>query len=225
MSKINPQIESSWKKILKDEFQKDYFKNLKDFLIEEKKIYEIYPPSDKIFAAFDNCPFDKLKVVIIWQDPYHGPWQANWMCFSVNEWIPKPPSLQNIFKEINDDMWIEIPQTWNLSSWAKQWVLLLNTTLTVRKWQANSHNWQWWEEFTDNVIKTISDKKSWIVFLLWWNFAKEKQKLIDSQKHHTLQAAHPSPFSAHRWFFGSKHFSKTNKILKEQWKETIIWKI
>lgn len=223
--KVNPKIEKSWFSALKDEFQKDYFIDLKQFLIKEKQNHEVYPPGEKIFSAFDKCPYDKLKVVIIWQDPYHWPDQANWLAFSVNEWISRPPSLQNIYKEIQNDLWIEMWSSGDLWKWAEQWILLLNTTLTVRKWQAGSHKWQWWEEFTDSVIKTISENKSWIIFLLWWNYAKEKNSLIDKNKHYILEAAHPSPFSANRGFFGCKHFSRVNEILKNQWKKEIIRKI
>ncbi len=224
-TKINPKIEQSWKKQLQEEFQKEYFQELKQFLVEEKKYFEVYPPSKSIFAAFDNCPFDKLKVVIIWQDPYHWPGQANWLCFSVNPWITKPPSLQNIYKEIEDDLGITMSSSWDLSKWAKQWVLLLNATLTVRRGQANSHKWKWWEEFTNNVIKIISEKKEGVVFLLWWNNAREKKKLIDEDRHYILESTHPSPFSANKWFFGCRHFSKTNEILRSQGKEEINWKI
>lgn len=225
MKKINPQIDISWKKLLMNEFEKEYFLNLKDFLLQEKSKYEIYPHSSKIFSAFNNCSFDKVKIVIIWQDPYHWVWQANWMCFSVNKWISLPPSLKNIFKEINNDLQVQMWDNGDLTNWAKQWVLLLNSILTVRKWQASSHKNKWWEKFIDEVINIISDKKNWIIFLLWGNFAQEKEKLIDKEKHYILKSAHPSPFSAHKWFFGNKHFSKANEILQKQWKEIINWKI
>lgn len=225
MKKIDPKIEKWWKNALYNEFQSEYFFQLKNFIIEERSIYEVYPPANKIFSAFDNCPFNKIKVVILWQDPYHWPNQANWLSFSVNDWISRPPSLINIFKEIEADLWIKMKEWWNLEKWAKQWVLLLNSTLTVREWEPNSHSWRWWEIFTDKVIETISKEKKWIIFLLWWKFAQEKEKLIDTKKHYILKAAHPSPFSAYKWFFWCKHFSKTNEILKENWKEAIIWKI
>ncbi|UFX83136.1 uracil-DNA glycosylase [Candidatus Absconditicoccus praedator] len=223
--KVNPKIEKSWFSALKDEFQKDYFIDLKQFLIKEKQNHEVYPPGEKIFSAFDKCPYDKLKVVIIGQDPYHGPDQANGLAFSVNEGISRPPSLQNIYKEIQNDLGIEMGSSGDLGKWAEQGILLLNTTLTVRKGQAGSHKGQGWEEFTDSVIKTISENKSGIIFLLWGNYAKEKNSLIDKNKHYILEAAHPSPFSANRGFFGCKHFSRVNEILKNQGKKEIIRKI
>ncbi len=225
MSKVSPKIEQSWKNLLKDEFHKEYFSSLKDFLLEERDSYQIFPPAGKIFAAFNNCPFDILKVVIIWQDPYHWPGQANGLCFSVNPWVAKPPSLQNIYKEIQNDLSVDMSESGDLSKWPQQWVLLLNATLTVRKWQAGSHKWQWWEQFTNNVINLISQHKEWVVFLLWWNYAKEKKELIDTSKHYVLEAAHPSPFSAYKWFFGCKHFSKTNEILEQQNKTPIQWQV
>ena len=216
-------IESSWKNKLLPAFQTESFLLLKNFLVEEKKRYTIYPTGNKIFSAFDLCPFDKTKVVIIGQDPYHGPNQANGLCFSVSDGINPPPSLKNIFKEIRDDIGNEIPHSGNLEHWAKQGVLMLNATLTVRAKQAGSHQKKGWEEFTDFVIKTLSKEKEGLVFLLWGRFAQNKAELIDSNKHHILTAAHPSPFSAHSGFFGCKHFSKTNTILAQQHKTQIQW--
>lgn len=225
MTSIQPNIDPSWQKVLSEEFQKDYFKTLKHFLEEEKKTEKIYPPGKQIFAAFDNTPFDKVKVVLIGQDPYHGPGQANGLCFSVSEGLRLPPSLQNIFKELKSDLNLAIPSSGDLSKWAKQGVLLLNTVLTVRHRQAGSHKDKGWEQFTDAVIKTLSDKKTNLVFILWGNFARSKKALIDPSKHYILEAPHPSPFSAHQGFFGSKPFSKTNAILQEAGKEPIDWSL
>ncbi len=222
---INPKINQSWKEILSSEFQSEYFKNLKEFLVEEKKKFTIYPPGSRIFAAFDYTPFDNIKVVIIGQDPYHGAGQANGLCFSVNDNIKKPPSLVNIFKELNKDLDILIPKNGNLEKWAKQGVLLINATLTVRAHQPGSHQKKGWEQFTNSIIKKISDKKSDLVFLLWGRFAQEKEELIDTSKHFVLKAPHPSPFSANRGFLGCKHFSKTNEILKSKNKKEIDWSL
>ena len=224
-STINPTIEGSWKEVLKEEFGKDYFKTLKKFLLEEKSKYIIYPPSARIFAAFNYIPFDNIKVVLIGQDPYHGPGQANGLCFSVSDDIPQPPSLQNIFKEIQNDLGIPIPRSGNLEPWAKQGILLLNAILTVRANQPGSHQKMGWENFTDAVIKNLSDKKKGLVFLLWGKFAQSKDILIDSSKHHILKAPHPSPFSVHSGFFGCKHFSKTNELLKKEGVSEIDWGI
>jgi len=225
MQSIRPQIDESWKIILKDEFQKEYFSTLKLFLIEEKKTHIIYPQSDAIFNAFNLCPFNALKVVIIGQDPYHGEGQAHGLSFSVPEGIKPPPSLKNIFKELNTDVNFKIPTHGNLSRWAEQGVLLLNATLTVRKKQAGSHQKRGWENYTDSVIQKVSEEKEGIVFLLWGRFAQEKAKLIDENKHHILTAPHPSPFSAYSGFFGCKHFSKTNNLLKKQSTQPINWQI
>ena len=222
---INPTIEESWKTALKEEFNSEYLKTLKAFLIEERSKNIVYPPASKIFNAFNLTPLDKVKVVIIGQDPYHGAGQANGLCFSVSEGIPQPPSLQNIFKEINSDLGFPIPKSGNLEPWAKQGVLLLNATLTVRANQAGSHQKMGWEYFTDAVIKYLSDKKKGLVFLLWGKFAQAKEILIDKTKHHILKAAHPSPFSVHSGFFGCKHFSKTNEFLKQQGLEEVDWRI
>jgi uracil-DNA glycosylase len=225
MQSIRPQIEESWKIILKDEFQKEYFSTLKLFLIEEKKTHTIYPQSVAIFNAFNLCPFNTLKVVIIGQDPYHGEGQAHGLSFSVPEGIKPPPSLKNIFKELNTDVNFKIPTHGNLSIWAKQGVLLLNATLTVRKKQAGSHQKRGWEKFTNSVIQKVSEEKEGIVFLLWGRFAQDKAKLIDENKHYILTAPHPSPFSAYSGFFGCKHFSKTNNLLKKQSTQPINWQI
>lgn len=224
MSEINPLIDESWNTALADEFQSTYFFELKQFLIEEKKQYTIYPPGNKIFSAFNFTPFEKVKVVIIGQDPYHGPGQANGLCFSVSDGIAKPPSLQNIFKELQTDLGINIPISGNLEKWAKQGVLLLNATLTVRQNSAGSHQNKGWEIFTDAIIKQISNRASGIVFLLWGKYAQSKEDLINKEKHFVLKAAHPSPL-ARGAFFGCRHFSKTNEILLAQGKEPIDWSI
>ena len=225
MEPINPQIHDSWKEILKDEFDKDYFIDLKSFLLEEKKKYRIYPPGKFIFHAFNSTPFENVKLIIIGQDPYHGTGQAHGLCFSVPFGIKPPPSLVNIFKEIQDDTGVPFPNHGNLEYWAMQGVLLLNATLTVRAGQAGSHQGKGWEEFTNEVIKRLSDKKENLVFLLWGKFAQNKASLIDNTRHHILEAPHPSPFSAHSGFFGCKHFSKANKILADNGKTTIDWRV
>ncbi len=223
MSKVNPQIEESWKNILLEEFNKSYFIQLKAFLQEEKKHYKIYPPGRLIFNAFNQTPFDKVKVVLLGQDPYHGVNQAHGLCFSVPDGVQSPPSLQNIFKEINDDTHTLIPQNGNLTHWAEQGVLLLNATLTVRASQAGSHQNRGWEQFTDAVIQKISARKHDVVFLLWGKFARSKKILIDGSKHLILEAPHPSPYSADYGFFRCKHFSKTNDYLAKQGIEPIKW--
>jgi len=225
MSKVSPIIEDSWKKELKDEFNSTYFEQLKEFLVDEKSKFTIYPPGSQIFAAFNFTPFNHVKVVILGQDPYHGPGQAHGLCFSVPEGVKQPPSLQNIFKEIHADLGYEIPKHGNLQKWAKQGVLLLNASLTVRARQAGSHQKRGWETFTDVAIKKLSEMRQNLVFLLWGNFAMAKESLIDSSKHFVLKSAHPSPFSVHRGFFGNKHFSQTNKYLKEHGFEDIDWRV
>ena len=217
-------IEASWKEELKDEFAAPYFTELKKFLKEEKRLYQIYPPGNQIFAAFNYTPFDKVHVVIIGQDPYHGPGQANGLCFSVSDAVPPPPSLKNIYKEMKSDLGIPIAQGGNLEPWTKQGVLLLNTTLTVRANHPNSHQRKGWVHFTDAVIKKISDKKKGVIFLLWGKLAQAKEVLIDTDKHFVLKAAHPSPL-ARGAFFGCKHFSKTNKILEHQLILPIDWQL
>ena len=217
-------IEESWKTILKDEFNKAYFKDLTNFVKEEYSKHTCYPKGNEIFNAFNACPVNEVKVVIIGQDPYHGEKQANGLCFSVNDGIDHPPSLKNIFKELQTDINKPIPKSGNLISWATQGVLLLNATLTVRAHQAGSHQKKGWETFTDAVIKQLSDKKEGIIFLLWGGFAKKKGAKIDQLKHHILTSGHPSPLSANRgYWFGNKHFSKTNTILKQQSLKEIDW--
>ena len=217
-------IADSWKNILQNEFEKPYFKDLTSFLNNEYENYQCYPKEKDIFAAFDFCTFDNLKVVIIGQDPYHGPNQANGLCFSVKDGITHPPSLINIFKEITADLGKEYPQSGNLEKWAKQGVLLLNATLTVREHEAGSHQKQGWERFTDEVIKQISKEKESVIFLLWGGFAKKKTKLIDKRKHHILESGHPSPLSANRgYWFGNQHFSKANAILTDLEKQQVAW--
>lgn len=223
MAKISPKIEESWKTQLAGEFQKDYFQQLKAFLLEEKQKHTIYPSGEQIFAAFNHTPFSDVKVVIIGQDPYHGAGQANGLCFSVSDGIKKPPSLVNIFKEINQDLGFNIPESGNLEHWAQQGVLLLNATLTVRAKSAGSHQKQGWEQFTDACILKLSSERENLIFLLWGRFAQNKAALIDSNKHHILTAPHPSPFSAHSGFFGCSHFSKTNELLQKMNKTTIQW--
>ncbi len=225
MSDINPKIHDGWKKVLVNEFNSEYFKELKNFLIEEKKKYTLYPPGEYIFSAFNRTPLDNVKVVIIGQDPYHGKGQAHGLCFSVQEGIKPPPSLVNIFKELKTDIGIDIPTHGSLEKWADQGVLLLNATLTVRESNAGSHQNKGWETFTNAVIKKVSENKEGIVFLLWGRYAQNKEVLIDTGKHHVLKAAHPSPFSAYNGFFGCKHFSKTNHFLKEKEKVEIDWGI
>lgn len=216
-------IHPSWLEILKEEFSKEYFKKLTKFIKQEYSSTKIYPEGKNIFRAFELCPFDQVKVVILGQDPYHGPQQANGLSFSVNEGIPLPPSLQNIYKEIEQDTGAKMPKTGNLDNWARQGILLLNATLTVRANQAGSHQKQGWEEFTDAVIQAISDKKTHIVFLLWGKYAQQKGEIIDAAKHKVLKSAHPSPFSAYYGFFGNKHFSQTNKYLEEYKEKPIEW--
>ncbi|MBW7891247.1 MAG: uracil-DNA glycosylase [Chitinophagaceae bacterium] len=220
-------IEESWKAMLKSEFEQPYFEQMALFLkIEKMAGKTIYPPGPLIFNAFDQTPFDKLKVVLLGQDPYHGPGQAHGLCFSVQDGVPPPPSLINIFKEIEADIGLTMPvNKGNLTHWAKQGVLLLNTALTVRANEPASHSTIGWTVFTDAVIKKISEMKSGIVFLLWGNHAKEKQALIDGNKHFVLKAAHPSPFSVNKGFFGCKHFSKTNALLVQEGKDPIDWSL
>lgn len=217
-------IDESWKKILQQEFDKAYFKELVPFIKKEYQHYQCYPKGKDIFSAFDHCPFDKVKVVIIGQDPYHGPGQANGLCFSVHDSIPHPPSLINIFKEIETDIGKPYPSSGDLSVWAKQGVLLLNATLTVRAHQAGSHQGKGWEQFTDAVIEKISAEKENVVFLLWGGFAKKKGRKIDTTKHHVLSSGHPSPLSANRgYWFGNQHFSKTNAYLNSIGQTEVLW--
>lgn len=223
--KNTPKIESSWKKSLEKEFNSEYFSNLKSFLKHEEKNKTIYPPEKDIFNAFNLTPFNNVKVVIIGQDPYHGENQAHGLCFSVANGVKPPPSLANIFKELNTDLNIPIPSIGNLSKWSKQGVLLLNATLTVRANEAGSHQKKGWEIFTDAAIQQLSEKKEKLIFLLWGKFAQKKEILIDTSKHYVLKAAHPSPFSAYNGFFGCHHFSKTNELLKANGLTEIDWSI
>ena len=214
MASSSVQLDESWKKLLNEEFGSAYFASLKTFLIAEKNSGKtIYPPGKQIFAAFDATPFDKVKVVILGQDPYHGPGQANGLCFSVNRGVKPPPSLVNIFKELQADLNIPIPTHGDLSAWAQQGILLLNATLTVRAHEAGSHQNKGWEIFTDKTIQAISKNKTNVVFILWGRYAQSKLTLIDESKHHVIASAHPSPLSAHNGFLGSKPFSKTNAYL------------
>ncbi|MDX8553987.1 uracil-DNA glycosylase [Tenacibaculum sp. 1B UA] len=217
-------INDSWKNILQPEFEKPYFESLTNFVKNEYTKHTCFPKGSDIFAAFDFCSLDDLKVVILGQDPYHGVGQANGLCFSVHDGIAHPPSLINIFKEIEKDVNIPYPKSGDLSRWAKQGVLLLNATLTVRAGEAGSHQKQGWEQFTDAVIQKISEEKKDVVFLLWGGFAKKKAKLIDKNKHHILTSGHPSPLSANRgYWFDNKHFSKTNDFLQSIGATTIQW--
>lgn len=216
-------IEPTWQVELQEEFNKPYFEQLIQFVRNEYASGVCYPPGALIFNAFNQCPFDKVKVVLIGQDPYHEPGQAHGLCFSVNDGVQFPPSLRNIFQEISTDVGKPIPTSGNLIRWAQQGVLLLNATLTVREHQAGSHQKRGWETFTDSVIKLISDKKENVVFILWGSYAQSKAALIDSTKHFVLKSAHPSPLSAYRGFFGNHHFSLTNMYLRKVGKTEIDW--
>ncbi|WP_259017098.1 uracil-DNA glycosylase [Emticicia fluvialis] len=221
---MDVRIAESWKIRLQDEFEKDYFKSLSDFVRNEYKTAVCYPPGRLVFNAFDKCSFEDTRVVILGQDPYHGPGQANGLCFSVNDGIPSPPSLINIFKEIHDDLGKPIPKSGNLERWAKQGVLLLNATLTVRAASAGSHQGKGWEVFTDAVIRHLNDEKDGIVFMLWGKYAQEKGKIINDKKHFVLRAKHPSPMSANfGGWFGTRHFSQANNYLVSKGLPTIEW--
>ena len=223
---INPTIENSWKKALKNEFKAPYFQEIKKFLTVEKKQKIIYPTGNEIFNAYNLTPLREVKVVIIGQDPYHGPKQAHGLCFSVRKGVSQPPSLTNIFKEQVSDVGINYPKYGDLTSWAKQGILLLNATLTVREHEANSHQNIGWQKFTDATIRVVSEHCKGVIFLLWGGFAKKKTSLIDASKHHILSTGHPSPLSANRgYWFGSKHFSQTNILLQKQGKQPINWQI
>ncbi|MDO4881584.1 MAG: uracil-DNA glycosylase [Capnocytophaga sp.] len=218
------QIHPSWKPYLNEEFEKEYFQKLTDFVKEEYHTHTCFPKGKQIFSAFDFCPIEDVKVVLLGQDPYHGDNQANGMCFSVNDGVAHPPSLVNIFKEIETDLGKPYPQSGNLERWAKQGVLLLNATLTVRKGEAGSHQNRGWETFTDAVIRIISERCSNVVFLLWGGYAKKKVRLIDASKHCILESGHPSPLSANRgYWFGNKHFSQVNTYLNSIGKASIEW--
>lgn len=221
---MNVRIDPSWKNVLEAEFEKEYFNRLTSFVREEYAgTTPIYPPARLIFNAFDHCPFNNVKVVIIGQDPYHGAGQANGLCFSVNKGVPFPPSLLNIFKEIENDLGTPIPQDGDLTRWSDQGVLLLNATLTVRASQAGSHQKRGWEEFTDAVIRVLAERKENLVFILWGSYAQKKGAFIDRNRHLVLTSPHPSPLSAYQGFFGNRHFSTANKYLAQHGKSEIIW--
>ncbi len=220
---MNVQIEDSWKQHLAPEFEADYFSRLTRFVKEEYSHYEVYPPGKLIFNAFNSCPFNKVKVVIIGQDPYHEPGQAHGLCFSVNDGVQFPPSLQNIFKEIQGDLGTPAPTSGSLTRWTEQGVLLMNATLTVRAHQAGSHQKRGWEEFTDAAIRHLAEEREHLVFILWGSYAQKKGAVIDRSKHLVLTSAHPSPLSAYRGFFGNGHFSKANEYLLKHGQKPIIW--
>lgn len=216
-------IDSSWKSVLQSEFDQPYFKELTDFVRHEYQTTKVYPPARLIFNAFDKCPFDKVKLVLIGQDPYHEEGQAQGLCFSVNDGVQFPPSLQNIFKEINNEMQKSMPQSGSLVHWTEQGVLLLNATLTVRAHAAGSHQGRGWERFTDAVIKILSDQREHLVFLLWGSYAQKKGAVIDTTKHLVLNTAHPSPLSVYRGFFGCGHFLTANQYLEQHGEKPIDW--
>jgi uracil-DNA glycosylase len=220
---MNVQIEPSWKERLASEFEKPYFETLTAFVKDEYKSHTVYPPPKEIFRAFDLCPFEEVRVVILGQDPYHGARQANGLAFAVHQGIGNPPSLQNVFKEIEDDLGHPVSRDGDLSRWAKQGVLLLNATLTVRAGAPGSHQGVGWEAFTDAAVKALSEEREHLVFMLWGSYAKQKGAIIDRTKHLVLESAHPSPFSADKGFFGSKHFSKANEYLTEHGSKPIEW--
>lgn len=225
MGKINPKIEETWLEVLKTEFEEPYFEMIKQVLVKEKQAgITIYPPGPHIFSAFNLTPFDKVRVVILGQDPYHGPGQAHGLSFSVQAGIPQPPSLKNIFAEIKEDLGLAVPNTGDLTKWAEQGVFLLNATLTVQARKANSHQKIGWQKFTDAVIKKLSEEREGLVFMLWGGFAKKKASLIDANKHHVLKSGHPSPLSANKGhWFGNKHFSQANQLLEDQGLTPIDW--
>jgi uracil-DNA glycosylase len=221
---MNVEISEDWKALLSNEFDQPYFKELVNFVKDEYTNKTCYPPGNKLFSAFNHCSLENLKVVIIGQDPYHGPGQANGLCFSVNTGLPHPPSLRNIFVELQQDLGKQIPNSGDLSHWADQGVLLLNATLTVRAHEAGSHQNKGWETFTDRVIQHISSQTENTIFLLWGGFAKKKAQLINPNKHHILTSGHPSPLSANRGlWFGNKHFSKANELLRNMGRVEIAW--
>ncbi len=220
---MNVRIDESWRERLQSEFDAPYFAQLTDFVRHEYATTRVYPPGSQMFAAFDACPFDKVKVVILGQDPYHEPGQAHGLCFSVNDGVPFPPSLQNIFKEIHDDIGTPVPMSGDLTRWANQGVLLLNATLTVRAHPDGSHQNKGWEQFTDAVIHRLAQERENLVFILWGAYAQRKGEFIDRSRHLVLQSPHPSPLSAHRGFFGNRHFSRTNEYLTAHGIEPILW--
>ena len=220
---MDVKIDASWKKVLQDEFEKPYFAQLTNFVRDEYKTKKIFPPGNMIFSAFDHCPFDKVKVVIIGQDPYHNDGQAHGLCFSVNTGVDFPPSLINIFKEIERDLGKPTPTSGNLERWAEQGVLLLNATLTVQAHSAGSHQGRGWETFTDAVIRKVAEEKVHVVFMLWGNYAQQKGAVVDGQKHLVLRSVHPSPLSAYRGFIGCGHFSAANEYLTSKGLSPINW--
>ena len=220
---MDVRIAEDWKEILREEFSKPYFEELVSFVKQEYASGEVFPAGRNIFRAFDKCPFDKLKVVIIGQDPYHGDGQANGLCFSVNEGVPFPPSLKNIFKEVSDDIGVPVPRSGELDRWAEQGVLMLNAVLTVRAHNAASHAGHGWERFTDAVVKAIAERKQGVVYMLWGSYAQRKGAIANPKQNLILHAVHPSPLSAYRGFFGCKHFSQANNYLISIGKEPIEW--
>ena len=220
---MDVRIEPSWKQRLSFEFEQPYFTEVTEFVRDEYKATSVYPPPKDIFRAFNECPFDKVKVIILGQDPYHGAGQANGLCFAVHHGVATPPSLQNIFKEIESDLGRPANRDADLSRWAKQGVLLLNATLTVRASEPGSHQGKGWEHFTDAAVRALNEGREHLVFMLWGNYAKQKGAHIDRAKHLVLESAHPSPFSAYNGFFGNKHFSKANEYLKERGENEIEW--
>jgi uracil-DNA glycosylase len=226
MGSIKPQIDDSWAELLQTEFRDSYFSDLKAFLLKERSEHTVFPPGPLIFSAFDRTPVHRVKAVILGQDPYHGKGQAHGLCFSVNDGVRHPPSLQNIFKELNDDLGIPIPTSGNLEKWADRGVLLLNATLTVREKEPGSHQGRGWERFTDTAMARLSEKRTGLVFLLWGSFAQQKEQLIAKDRDHLiLKAPHPSPFSAHKGFFGCRHFSRTNAFLSQHGEGPIDWSL
>ena len=220
---MDVKIAESWKNVLSTEFEKEYFVSLVEFVKQEYKSQRIFPPGREIFRAFDKCAFEDVKVVILGQDPYHGPGQANGLCFSVGEGVPFPPSLVNIFKEIKEDLGRELPPNGSLDRWAEQGGLLLNATLTVRAHQAGSHQKKGWEQFTDAVIQQLNNQRKHIVYMLWGSYAQKKGAMVNAAENLVLKSPHPSPLSAHRGFFGNRHFSRANYYLQEQGKTSIDW--
>ncbi|HEY9764774.1 MAG TPA: uracil-DNA glycosylase [Chroococcales cyanobacterium] len=221
---INPKLHESWKDALSDEFQQPYFAELKAFLLQERQAgHSFFPPGSLIFHALDSTPFDQAKVVVLGQDPYHGPGQAHGLSFSVPHGVPSPPSLVNIFKELHADLGIPIPTHGNLEKWTRQGILLLNATLTVRAHQAGSHQNKGWERFTDAIVQVLNDRRDGLIFVLWGRSAREKGRIIDRSRHHVLTAAHPSPLSAYNGFFGCRHFSQINRLLEARGRSPIDW--
>jgi uracil-DNA glycosylase len=222
---VKTTLPEDWNALLADELEKPYFEKLYHFVAEERRTHTVYPPAQDVFSSLRTTPYERVKVLLLGQDPYHGPNQAHGMCFSVRPGVKPPPSLQNIFKELHDDLGCQIPNNGYLVPWAEQGVLLLNAVLTVRKGEANSHKDKGWEQFTDAVIRKVNEKEDLVVFVLWGAYAQKKRDLIDTSRHKIIQAAHPSPFSADKGFFGSRPFSKINNFLREAGKAEINWQI